>query len=255
MLTDKQAMISFKGVSLGYKKRVVLSDLNFNISSGDFLGIIGPNASGKTTLLKGIQGLIKPITGNVKYHLDNIRFGYVIQRQFLDEIFPLTAKDIVAMGRYGNVKPGRLLSKDDWNHVDYALEVAGISSVSSQSYRNLSGGQKQRVLIARALASEATILILDEPTNDMDIKGEAHIMELIKNIHTERNVTVVIVSHHLQNIINYVERIAFIKGHKLIIQPIEKAMDERNLSEVFDSKIRVGEISGKKVIVSNEFNE
>jgi len=249
MITNNKTMISFEDVSLGYGKKIILQKLNLEISQGDFLGIIGPNGSGKTTLLKGILGLQKPVSGIIKCNSFEIRFGYVIQRQFIDEIFPLTAKEIVAMGRYGQIGPFKRFSKNDRKYVENAMEVAEIEDIAAQPYRTLSGGQKQRVLIARAIASEANILILDEPTNDMDIKGEVKLMELIKMIHAEQNVTVVIVSHLLHNIINYVERIAFIKDSGLIIQPVSEAMSEHNLSDIFDCAVKVGEIAGKKFVI------
>jgi len=253
--TENSPLVSFKDVSLGYGKKSVLKSLNFDILSNDFLGIIGPNGSGKTTLLKGILGLIKPLTGTITFRASHIKFGYVVQRQFVDDVFPLTGREIVSMGRYRNIKLGGRLSKVDWEHVNHALEIAGVDSIAHQTYRSLSGGQKQRVLIARALASEANILILDEPTNDMDIKGETQIMELIKKIHSEQNVTVVIVSHLLHNIINYVKRLAFITRERFFIHPVQEAVKDHYLSEVFDSHIMVGEVSGKKVVISNGFAE
>ncbi len=251
MKTDNRPLITFKDVSLGYGKKCILKNLNFDILSNDFLGIIGPNGSGKTTLLKGILSLLKPVSGTITSKASHTNFGYVVQRQFVDEVFPLTAREIVSMGRYRKIKLGGRLSKMDWEYVQHAIEIAGVNSVAHQTYRSLSGGQKQRVLIARALASEANILILDEPTNDMDIKGEAQIMELIKKIHSEQNVTVVIVSHLLHNIINYVKRLAFISRGKFFIHPVQDAVKDHYLSEVFDSHVMVGEVSGKKVVIAN----
>ncbi len=252
MNTTNHTLIDFKDVSLGYGKKCILENLNFDILSNDFLGIIGPNGSGKTTLLKGILGLIKPVSGTIISKASNIKFGYVVQRQFVDEVFPLTAIEIVSMGRCRNIKLGRGLSKVDWEHVNHALETAGVNTIANQTFRSLSGGQKQRVLIARALASEVNILVLDEPTNDLDIKGETQIMELIKKIHSEQNVTVVIVSHLLHNIINYVKRLAFITKDKFLVQPIQEAIKDHYLSEVFDSSVKVVELSGRKVIISND---
>ncbi len=255
MNTLKSDLITFKDVSLGYGKKCILENLNFDILPNDFLGIIGPNGSGKTTLLKGILGLIKPISGTITSNVSDIKFGYVIQRQFVDEVFPLTAREIVSMGRYRNTRLGRKLGKVDWEYVNHALDIAGVNTIANQTYRSLSGGQKQRVLIARAIASEANILILDEPTNDLDIKGETQIMELIKKIHSEQNVTVIIVSHLLHNIINHVKRLAFISKDKFFIHPIEDAIKDHYLSEVFDSHVKVEEISGKKVVISNGFTD
>ena len=252
MIINNKTMILFQNVSLGYGKKLILQDLCFDIAKGDFLGIIGPNGSGKTTLLKAILGLQKPVSGIVKHNSNDIHFGYVVQRQFVDEIFPLTVEEIVDMGRYGLIGPFKRFSKDDREHVGNAMKIAGIADIAAQSYRTLSGGQKQRVLIARAIASEANILILDEPTNDMDIKGEWQIMELIKEIHAEQNVTVVIVSHILHNIINYVDRLAFVKDSRMIIQSVREAMSEHNLSDIFDCAVKVVEIAGKKVVISGK---
>ena len=203
----------------------------------------------RQTLLNSILGILEPIAGTITSSASDIRFGYVIQRQFIDDIFPLTSKEIVSMGRYGLVGPLKRFRKNDWMHVERAMEIVGISRIGTQSYHRLSGGQKQRVLIARAIASEANILILDEPTNDMDIKGEALIMELLKKIHAEQNITVVIVSHLLHNIINYVDTLAFIKDARLIVKPISEAVSASSLSNIFDCSVNVGQIAGKKVIV------
>ena len=161
MKTDNRPLIAFKDISLGYGKKCILKNLNFDILSNDFLGIIGPNGSGKTTLLKGILSLLKPVSGTITSKASHTNFGYVVQRQFVDEVFPLTAREIVSMGRYRKIKLGGRLSKMDWEYVQHAIEIAGVNSVAHQTYRSLSGGQKQRVLIARALASEANILLSD----------------------------------------------------------------------------------------------
>ncbi len=252
MNRDNDVLISFRNVYVGYKKREVLKDVNFDILNHDFLGIVGPNGSGKTTLLKSLLGIINPVKGEIKYHSSNISFGYVIQRQFVDEVFPLTAREIVSMGRYGKTGVCRGLRKDDWAVVDWAMETSGVHHLSDRSFRLLSGGQRQRVLVARALASEANMLILDEPTNDLDIKGETEIMGLINTIHKEQKVTVIIVSHLLNNIANFVNKLAFIKDSSLVVKTAEKALSNHNLSKIFECTVNVREVCGEKVIMYNE---
>lgn len=251
MNIENHALISFKDVSIGYGKKAVLQNINFNVFQNDFLGIIGSNGSGKTTLLKTILGLIKPFKGIVENHSHNIQYGYVIQRQFVDEVFPLTVKEIVSMGRYGKVGLFKQLNNCDKELVDKAMKTADVASLSNQPFRELSGGQRQRVLIARALASEANFFILDEPTNDLDIKGETLIMELIKKIHSEQNVTVIIVSHLLNNMVNYVNKLAFIKDSNILLQDVEEALTSQNLSNFFNCSVNVINVSGKKVIITN----
>ncbi len=254
MNRDNQVLISFRNVYAGYKKRQILNDINLDIFNQDFLGIIGPNGSGKTTFLKSLLGIIKPVKGEIKHHSPDISFGYVIQRQFVDEVFPLTAREIVSMGRYGKRGICRGLKKEDWSVIDWAMEIAGVVSLSDQSFRNLSGGQRQRVLVARALASEANMLILDEPTNDLDIKGVTEIMELIRAIHKEQKVTVIIVSHLLNNITNYVNKLAFIKDSNIVVQTAENALTDSNLSNIFECRVNVHGVGGEKVIIHNEYN-
>ncbi len=245
-------LISFKNASIGYKRSAVLKDLNFDVTKDDFLGVIGPNGSGKTTLLKGLLGLVKPISGTVAFGRPNIRFGYVAQRQAIDPIFPLTVKEVVSMGRFGKAGAGRRLGKQDWFHVSRAMEITGIEPAAGLSFQTLSGGQKQRALIARALASEAEILILDEPTNDLDIKAEAQIMGLINNIHENDGVPIVIVSHLLHNIVNYAHRLGFVKDNGLIVRDINEAVSEQNLSGLFGESLKIAEFFGKKSIIHYE---
>ena len=252
MNRDSDVLISFRNVYIGYKDKQILNDINLDIFKHDFLGIIGPNGSGKTTFLKSLLGITKPVNGEIKYHSSNITFGYVIQRQFIDEVFPLTAREIVSMGRYGKTGICRGLKKQDWSVVDWAMEIAGVCHLSDLSFRNLSGGQRQRILVARALASEANMFILDEPTNDLDIKGANEIMELVRTIHQEQKVTVIIVSHLLNNITNYVNKLAFIKDRALVLQLAEDALTNRNLSDIFECSVNVREVGGEKVIMYNE---
>lgn len=250
-MTINKPLITFKDAALGYSKKTVLRSINFQIYQGDSLGIIGPNGAGKTTLLKAILGQLKPQSGLIQYDQSDVRFGYVVQRQMVDEIFPLSVEEVVIMGRYGQIGPGRRVKKKDRNLAYQAMEITGIKSLASRLYRNLSGGQKQRTLIARALICEANVLVLDEPTNDMDISGELQIMELIKKIHEEQKVTILIVSHLLHNIINYVKRIALVNDSSVSIHSLEEGITEKRLSGVFGNQMSISEISGRKVVITN----
>lgn len=240
--------IEFREVSLGYGPLTVLRDLTFSIREGDFLGIIGPNGSGKTTILRAVLGVVKP--GHGRIHLRRgLKFGYVMQRQSLDEIFPLTVSDVVSMGRLGRVGALRRFSMDDLDKIDHALFITGIAELRRKSYRDLSGGQKQRVLVARALAFEPDVLLLDEPTNDLDIQGEEQIMRLIREIHLSLGITIILVSHLLNVVFNYVRRVMFLKEKTMRIYDREEALRPQLLSEIYETRVGVGNVNGRFVIV------
>lgn len=245
---NDDAVVRFDGVSLGYGRGSVLKDLTFSIAEGDFLGIIGPNGSGKTTILRAILRVLKPARGFV-YLREGLKFGYVMQRQSLDEIFPLRVLDIVFMGRLGRTGPLRRFGNQDREKVEKALSVTGIADLRRKRYGELSGGQKQRTLVARALAFEPDILLLDEPTNDLDIQGEDQIMNLVRRIHQTMGITIVLVSHLLNVLFNYVHRVIFLKDKRMRIYDRHEALSPRLLGEIYETPLKVGEVDGKFVIV------
>lgn len=242
-------VLAFEHADLGYGKRKVLSDLSLVLNTGDFLGIVGPNGSGKTTILKAMLGVLKPIAGRLRRNAD-VRFGYVPQRQFIDEVFPLRAVDVVLMGRYPLLGVFARPSRRDRELALECLGHVGIADLAHRPYRELSGGQKQRTLIARALAAEPQVLILDEPTNDMDIGSEHAIMELIKGLHDEDNITIVMVSHLLNVVVNYAEKLALIDGGLRVVGDTNDVLSNGNLSDVYDVPVRVEVFEGRTVVVT-----
>jgi len=244
----RRKAVVFEGASLGYGRAPVLSDLTFAIDEGDFLGIIGPNGSGKTTILRSILRMVGPIRGSIRI-CEGLKFGYVMQRQALDEIFPLSVWDIVSMGRLGRVGPLRRLGGNDFAKIDEALSITGMQELHRESYRDLSGGQRQRVLVARALAFEPDVLLLDEPTNDLDIQGEEQVVRLIREIHRSMGITIVLVSHMLNVVFSCVERVLFLKEKRMRIHPRREALCPELLSEIYGVPVMVEEIDGRSVIV------
>lgn len=247
-----EKLIEFRDVTLGYGRKVVLQHLNFSLERGDFLGIVGPNGAGKTTLLRAILGTLKPLAGDIVYHAKryaDLRFGYVPQRQTVDEAYPLTAFDVVLMGRYGLLGPFRRPRKSDIERSNECLAHVGLRDLSSVPYRDLSGGQKQRVLLARALAADPTVLILDEPTTDLDLGAEKAIMELVRRLHDEHSLTVILVSHTLAVVVNYVSKIAFLNDSAFEIRDVRQAVTAENLSRLYSIPVEVAEVAGRVVVV------
>jgi ABC-type Mn2+/Zn2+ transport system ATPase subunit len=248
-----EEVIRFEEVTLGYGRHRVLNHVDFSIASGDFIGVVGPNGSGKTTLLRSILGMKRPMSGRIVVR-GNLQFGYVVQRQTLDPLFPVAVEQMVAMGRYSRLGMLRRFGAADRTAIEKCLDMAGILEVRREIFRNLSGGQKQRVLIARALAADPDIMLLDEPTNDLDVSGENRIMNLIHDIHHTRGITVIIVSHLLHVVLNHVEKLMMLRGSDIEVHTIREVIEPDFLSNLYNQSIDVEIINGRRVIVARRDN-
>ncbi|HEX8834071.1 MAG TPA: metal ABC transporter ATP-binding protein [Abditibacteriaceae bacterium] len=240
-------LIRFENVDLGYGRRHILGDLNFSVSTGDFLAIVGSNGSGKTTLLRGLLGNVKPRKGHIER--EDLHCGYVPQLQTVDEVFPLTIFDVVLMGRYGRIGALKRPAQSDRDRAHDALKEVGIDHLSSRLFRELSGGQKQRALIARALASDPDLLVLDEHTNDLDIATEKSIMALIDRLHKERHLAVVMVSHSINHVANHARSVGIIKDQRCSFEPVATVLDEAYLEKLYGIPLRVVEVDGQRIIL------
>jgi ABC-type Mn2+/Zn2+ transport system ATPase subunit len=241
-------LIKLEDVAIGYDKRELLSSIDFSIEQNQFWGIIGPNGGGKTTLLKTIIGLIPPVRGRVQYGKNHpLTFGYVPQRESFDHIFPISVSEFVSMGRYIRIPAGRSVKKEDWRVVMECLQKVEIPHLGNRSFRSLSGGEKQRTLLAHALAGEPDILILDEPTASMDIKGETAIMELIGKIKEKDNLTVLMVSHFLNIVAKFADHVVVIDKDTNIFRAgtMEEVFNDETLSRLFGLDVIVEQVEGK----------
>ncbi|MDB5245106.1 MAG: transporter ATP-binding protein [Parcubacteria group bacterium] len=208
MNTDKN-IISVEDLSFSYDgKTNVLKGVSLCIRSGEYLGVIGPNGGGKTTLLKLMLGLLTPEHGRIKLlgqdvrkFRDWYRIGYVSQRatQF-DSLFPATVEEVVIMGRYARRGLFRRVTAEDRAKALEALIDVGMLEYRMRRIDELSGGQKQRVMLARALAGEPEIIILDEPTTGVDQETENQFYRLLARLHKEQGMTLLLVSHDLDRV-------------------------------------------------------
>jgi ABC-type Mn2+/Zn2+ transport system ATPase subunit len=244
------ALVTFERVTLGYGRRTVLSDLSFTLNAGDFVGIVGPNGAGKTTLLRAILGLIRPQKGAVVPHKRPLRFGYVPQAQTMNEQFPLTALDIVLMGRYRGLGLLRRPGRSDREQAGEALAQVGLGDAARSLFRDLSGGQKQRVLVARALLSEPDALVLDEPTTGMDVGAEHTTMELVDRLHAERpEMLVLMVSHALNVVANHARQVAILGSGRFTMGPVGEVVRAETLRALYGIPLEVTESGGRRMVL------
>jgi zinc transport system ATP-binding protein len=221
-----------------------LEGVNFKVTSGEFLGVVGPNGGGKSTLLKLVLGLLKPTSGEIKVlgkapwdlGKERRRLGYVPQDTGIRQRFPATIEDVVLMGTYGGLglfkRPGkseRALARD-------LISQVGLVGLEDQPAWKLSGGQMQRVAIARALIAQPEILLLDEPTSGLDTGGQARLFTLLEQIKKDHSLTVIMVSHDVTALAHYAEQIACL-SKRLHFHDRSELISEAVLSKVYGCEL------------------
>ena len=208
-------VIEIKDLQFAYNRQIVLDDINLSIEPGDFVAMIGPNGGGKTTLLKLMLGLLHPAAGSVRI-LDqpankaSHHIGYVPQDVSVNRDFPISALDVVLMGK---LSPGNRWKRNRSHERREALETLekmGMGAYAQRKISELSGGQRQRVFIARALVTNPKVLLLDEPTANVDTEGQAELYKLLKELNN--NITILVVSHEWIVISAYVKSVACVNG-------------------------------------------
>ena len=193
------SLIELKNLTLGYDKDIILKNINLSIEDNDFICIVGPNGSGKSTLVKGILGLIKPIKGKVIYNgLKQNYIGYMPQETKVDANFPASVLEIVLSGTLNQYK-GFFYSKEQKEIALKNLKILGIEKLKDKSFCDLSGGQRQKVLLARSLCATSKLLILDEPSNNLDSKSKNELYKIIVDLNKNHNITIIMITHDLDH--------------------------------------------------------
>ena len=206
-----KSIVDLKDVWISYNEKIVLENINLIVKENDFLGIIGPNGGGKTTLLKVILGLIKPNRGDLKVFggsPENNRtlIGYVPQLRQFDLDFPATVLDVVMTGRLNQTRMFRRYSAEDKKIANKVIEEVNMSHLRHHAIGKLSGGERQRVFMARALASEPKLLLLDEPTANVDKNLDTKLWEFFNDL--KKTTPIILVTHDLSAVSIYVDKIA-----------------------------------------------
>ena len=245
-----EALVELTGADIGYHRRRLLEGVALAVAPGDFLALVGPNGGGKTTLLKALIGVL-PLLGGRREARGGLRVGYVPQRDLVDAIWPLTAGEVVLMGRTAALGPFRRPGPAESQAAAEALERVGIADLAGRLYGELSGGQRQRTLIARALAAAPDLLAVDEPTNGMDPAAELATMDVLRDLHAAAGgPAVVMVSHRLDAVANYARRLAFVdKDQRLFrVGALEEMLRPEALSALYGRAVEVREEGGRRFV-------
>ncbi len=238
-------IMEVRGVSFFYGGVKAVENVFFKVKRGEFVAILGPNGSGKTTLLKLLNGILSPSTGQVLLYSRELStykpverskiISYVPQNIFVD--FPFTCEEIVLMGRYPYLCKWKIETEKDFEIAREAMAKTGVLSFSNRRINQISGGERQRVFIAQAIAGEPEIMMLDEPVSSLDIKYKIQILEILKDLRSKKEITVIITMHDLNLALRYTDRVLLIKNGKLFSSGSPKdVLNPKNIEDVYEVK-------------------
>jgi len=215
--------IEVKNISVKYGNHIVLDRVSFEIIKGDYIGLVGANGSGKTSLVKAMLGLIQLESGSVIYQNPNIKKGYLPQIALTsDRLFPAEVKEIVGIGLLSKKKRPKIITKADKVKIDDILIRLNILDLKHKRIGDLSGGQQQRVLLARAMVNKPELLIMDEPTSALDPRVREDFYKLIQEINTTDGTTVILVSHDLGSVQKYARKMLVLDREVVFFDAVDK---------------------------------
>lgn len=246
-----RASLTAEGLTVRYSNaHLAIHDLSFSLEDGTICALVGVNGSGKSTLFKCIMDLVRPQSGHVeicglpvKQALKQNLVAYVPQAEEVDWSFPVSVHDVVMQGRYGFMNFLRRPSEADRRAVDEAMKRLEVDHLAGRQIGELSGGQKKRVFLARAIAQESVVILLDEPFTGVDIKTENAIMDLLKELRSEGKL-ILVSTHNLGTIPDYCDRVVMIHRTVIAAGPVETTYTQENLEKTFSGALRHVKLSG-----------
>jgi manganese/iron transport system ATP-binding protein len=248
---ERLPSIGAETITVAYNNgHVALENVSFNLEAGTICGLVGINGSGKSTLFKTIMGFVHPTRGTIRIAgmavdeaLRANLVAYVPQSEDVDWNFPVLVEDVVMMGRYGHMGFLRIASKSDHAKVDEALDRVGMTSFRKRQIGELSGGQKKRVFLARALAQQSRIILLDEPFTGVDVKTESAIIELLRDLRARKHLMLVS-THNLGSVPDFCDQVVLINRKLLAAGPTETTFTQANLEKAFGGVLRHFKLGG-----------
>ncbi len=237
------APLEIHDLTVAYTKRPVLYGIDLEVPQGSIVGVIGPNGAGKSTLIKAVMGLLPVASGWIKvfgkpFKKAVTRVGYVPQRESVDWDFPVNALDVVLMGRYGRLGPFKRPSKADKEIAMACLEKVKMEDYAKRQISNLSGGQQQRVFLARALAQESDLYLMDEPFVGVDASTEAAIIDILRELQSQGK-TLIVVHHDLTTAPEYFDRILLLNMRVVAFGKTEDVFNFENLQKAYGGRLSI----------------
>ena len=251
-------IIEINNLGFNYGQKKIIQDLTLNVKTGSFIGILGPNGVGKTTLLNLLCGLLSPKTGSIKidsktietFHVRELAKKMAVVRQEFIPVFDFSVLEIVSMARTPYLGSFGFSGETDRQIITESLELTETSQFSDRLLGSLSGGERQRVFIARALAQNTPVMLLDEPTSFLDMKHQVGIYDLIKNAQLRQNKTIVTVTHDINLASQYCDKILLLfQDNKYVFGKPEQVLNTEQISKVFGVKVNSGKIAGKNFFI------
>lgn len=237
-MRHSDVVLKTTGLTLAYGGRVVLEDVNLEVRNGEFCFFLGPNGSGKTTLIRAILGMLRPRAGRLSLHPDLARLeriGFVPQRCDLNPSLPTTAREFVVLGLVGI----RATRKEESERLEWAFARVGLEGMAGRDYWSLSGGQRQRALVARALVRRPDLLILDEPTNGLDLVTEDAFLRFLADLNQKEHLTLMFVTHDIAIAARYATHLALFHSGRVESGPRQKMLTMDSLERVYGVGVEV----------------
>ena len=249
-----QICLNVDDITVTYNNgHTAIHDASFRLNGGTICALVGVNGSGKSTLFKSIMGMIKPTKGQVTFNNISVKqalkqniIAYVPQTEEVDWDFPVLVSDVVMMGRYGHMSFLRIPSKEDKRQVDLALERVNMLDFKHRQIGQLSGGQKKRVFLARALAQQGKVLLLDEPFTGVDVKTENAIIDLLKDLRDEGHL-ILVSTHNLGSVPEFCDQVVLINQTVLAFGETKTTFTPQNLMTTFGGALRYLSLSGEQL--------
>jgi manganese/iron transport system ATP-binding protein len=235
-------ILDVQHLTVRYNGRVALEDVNFHLHKGERIAVVGPNGAGKSTLFQVIAGVLQPNSGEVNIFGSRPRghncIAYIPQRSQVDWNFPVSVADVVMMGRSAKLGMLNWPHKSDWEYVHQALEIVALSDLAGRQIGQLSGGQQQRMFIARALAQEAELILMDEPLSGLDTPSQEGLLELLDTLRNQ-NVTVMVATHDLDQAARHFERIMLLNHRIVAFDVPQKVMHTDYLLQAYGGRLKL----------------
>ncbi len=249
-----QPILALSGISAHYNGRLALEDISFQLNQAEQVAVVGPNGAGKSTLFKLIAGVLHPTTGQVKVYGHgpggHICIAYVPQRSQVDWTFPVNVADVVMMGRIRKLGLLRQPRARDWQYVQQCLEVVGMADLADRQIGELSGGQQQRVFIARALAQEAELMLMDEPLSGLDMPSQEDIFQILRALR-QHKVTVMVATHDLNIAAERFDRVMLLNRHLLGLGQPGEVFTPDKLLAAYGGHMRLIETGDGMMVLSD----